>query len=803
MDIPEELGPDALYRRCDSSLFDFETTADLKDGTGIVGQPRAVESIEFAVGMKDEGYNLFALGPPGTGKQFIIEHFLGEQAAKRPVPPDLCYINNFLEPNRPTLLELRAGTSIKLKRDMESLIEEISTALPAAFESDEYQARLHSLQQEFKERHEKRLEELQGRATAKGFTMLQTPVGMVFAPIKEAEVITHESFEKLPKSEQDRLEKGIEELQQDLQGILRRLPRWERELRGKIRQLTQEITDFALGHLIEELREKYSEFPEVMTYLEAVRKDLIQHGKEFVQGQDAAGPATGKPQEGSPMARRYQVNVLIDHTDLEGAPVVYEDHPGYENLIGRMEHISQMGTLLTDFTLIKPGALHRANGGYLLLDARRVLMQPYAWEALKRVLQSGQIKIESLGQALSLISTVSLEPQPVSLDVKVILLGDRMLYYLLCQHDPDFGELFKVAADFDDRLERDAETQKVYARLIGALIRQDELRPFDRTAVARVIEHSSRLVSDSERLSGRIAGVKDLLKEANYWSGIAGDEVVSSADVEKAIDAQVYRMDRVRDQLQKEVLRGTINIDTKGSRVGQINGLAVLQLGQFAFGKPSRITARIRLGKGEVVNIEREVELSGPSHSKGVLILSSFLGARYATDHPLSLSASLVFEQSYSGVDGDSASSTELYALLSAVSEVPIKQSLAVTGSVNQHGEVQAIGGANEKIEGFFDLCNARGLTGDQGVLIPASNVKHLMLRRDVVDAAAAGRFHIYPVETIDQGIELLTGVEAGERDEAGVFKTDSVNDRVQKRLREMAETQMAFSRSAEPREKE
>ena len=744
------------------------------------------------------------MGPPGTGKQFIIEHFLGKEAAKRPVPPDLCYINNFRDPNRPTLLQLRAGTAIKLKQDMDLLIEEISTALPAAFESDEYQARLHSLQQDFKERHEKQLEELQSRAGTMGFTMLQTPMGMVFAPLKEGEVITQDAFKELPEAEQARLEKDIEELQQDLQRILRHLPRWEREARRKIRTLNQEITDFALGHLVEELRDEYSEFSDVVTYLEAVRQDLVLHAKEIIQGQGAQPvQAAGRPQEASPMARRYQVNVVIDNTELDGAPVIYEDHPSYENLIGRMEHIAQMGTLLTDFSLIRPGSLHRANGGYLVLDARRVLMQPHAWEALKRVLQSQQIKIESLGQALSLVSTIALEPEPLPLDVKVILLGDRMLYYLLCQQDPDFGELFKVAADFNDRLNRDADTQRVYARLIGALVHRADLRPFDRTAVARVIEHSSRVVGDSERLSGRISDVKDLLKEANYWSGITGNNVVQAHDVEKAIQAQVYRVDRVREQVQEQVLRGTINIDTEGSRTGQINGLAVLQVGQFAFGKPSRITARIRLGKGEVVNIERKVELSGPSHSKGVLILSSFLGARYATDHPLSLSASLVFEQSYSGVDGDSASSTELYALLSAISGVPIKQSLAVTGSVNQHGEVQAIGGANEKIEGFFDLCMARGLTGEQGVMIPASNVKHLMLRKDVVEAAAAGRFHVYPVETIDQGIELLTGVQAGERDDAGNFEPDSINDRVQKRLREMAKIQVAFARSVESREKE
>ena len=803
MGVPKELALDALYTRCDPASFDFETTADLEDGIDIVGQPRAVESVQFAVGMTHEGYNLFALGPAGTAKQFIVEHFLRQEAARKPIPPDICYVNNFAEPNRPTLLELPAGTAMKLKHDMDSLVEEISTSLPAAFESEEYQARLHSLQQEFKERHEKRLEELQERAKAKDVTMLQTPVGMVFAPVKDDEVITQESFSELPEEEQKRLEADIEELQHELQRILRRLPRWERELRGKARELNREITEFALGHLLDELREKYAEFPALVGYLEAVQQDLIQYAKEFLQAPEppAASPG-GRPQEASPLARRYLANVLIDRTHQQGAPVVYEDHPGYENLIGRMEHISQMGTLVTDFNLIKPGALHRANGGYLILDVRQVLMQPYAWEALKRALQARQIKIESLGQALSMVSTASLEPEPVPLDVKVILLGDRTLYYLLCQHDPDFGELFKVAADFDDRFQRNDDTQQVYARLIGTLARKEELKAFDRRAVARVIEQSARIVGDSEKLSGRIAGLADLLREADYWAGVSGNGSVSAADVGKAIDAQTHRVDRVREQMQDEVLRKTISIDTEGSRVGTVNGLAVLQLGNFAFGRPSRITARARLGKGEVVNVEREVELSGPIHSKGVLILTSFLGARYAANHPLSLSASLVFEQSYSGVDGDSASSTELYALLSAISGVPLKQSLAVTGSVNQHGEVQAIGGANYKIEGFFDLCKARGLIGDQGVLIPASNVRHLMLREDVVEAVRNGQFHVYPVETIDQGIELLTGIEAGERDESGNYPPESINGLVQERLREMARKQVAFAKSVESADK-
>ena len=793
MSVPKELAADALYKRSDPQSFDFETTADIEDGLEIVGQPRAVESVRFAIGMTHEGYNVFALGAPGTGRQFIVEHFLKEEAANRPVPPEFCYVSNFKDPNKPRLLRLPKGTSGQLKKDMIELVEEILTALPAAFESEEFQARLRSTQQEFKERHAQKLEKLQENAKSKNLAMLQTPAGIVFAPVQNGEVISQEAYQEIPAEERSRLEKDIEDSQQALQVIINTLPRLEREVRRRVRELHKEITEFSVGHLLDELREKYAGFSPIVSYLNAVQADLTDTAGEFMQPPD---PQKGmaSPQEGTPAIRRYGVNILVDHSDAEGAPVVYEDHPVHDNLLGRIEHRSQMGTLVTDFNLIKPGALHQANGGFLIIDARRVLLQASSWEGLKRTLKSGQIKIESPGAALGVVSTVSLEPEPVPLDIKVVLIGDRTLYYLLCQHDPDFAGLFKVAADFDDRLDRSAKNEQLYARLIAGLVRKDALRPFERGAVARVIEHSARLAGDSERLSGHIGKLGDLLRECDYWARIADKNTVSIGEVDRAIDAQVRRVDRVQERLREDILRETISIDTAGAQVGQVNGLAVLQMGDFAFGKASRITARIRLGKGEVLDIEREVELSGPIHSKGVLILSGFLGARYAAERPLSLSATLVFEQSYSGVDGDSASSTELYALLSAISGVAIRQTLAVTGSVNQHGQVQAIGGANHKIEGFFDLCNARGLTGDQGVMIPRSNVKHLMLRKDVIEAVAAGQFHVYPIETIDEGIELLTGIEAGQPDDTGLFPPETINGRVDGKLRKLAEAQIEFN---------
>jgi lon-related putative ATP-dependent protease len=797
----------ALYRRCDPNQFDFETTAELEDLTKVIGQSRAVEAIQFGIGIEREGYNIFALGPTGTGKRSLINQFFERRAGDEPVPSDWCYVHNFEQSHKPRALRLPSGKGVELRQDMEQLVEELRTALSAAFESEEYQTRRQVLEEESQEHQQESLEGLQQKAQEQDIALVRTPVGLVFAPMHDGEVLSPEELQEMPEEERKRLQSKVEELQEELQKIMQQAPRWQRELREKVRDLNREITNFAVGGLINEIREKYADLSEVVDYLNAVQKDVVENVRDFLpqdeqqQAIQQAIAARGGPSmsgQDDPALRRYRVNVLVDHSNSSGAPVIFEDNPTYQNLIGRVEHRAQMGALLTDFNLIKPGALHRANGGYLLLDARNVLLQPYAWEGLKRALRSRQARIESVGQMLSLISTVSLEPEPIPLDVKVALVGDRMLYYLLYQADPDFGELFKVEADFDEAMDRNQENEASFARLIGSLARQEDLRPLDRTAVARVIEHGSRMVSDIDKLSTHRRSLFDLLREADYWAGLSGNGVVTAADVQKAIDAQIYRSDRVRERVQEAIQRDTILIDTHGAQVGQVNGLSVIQLGNFAFGRPSRITARVRLGKGEVVDIEREVELGGPLHSKGVLILSGFLKARYVVDQPLSLSATLVFEQSYGGVDGDSASSAELYTLLSAIAQVPIKQSLAVTGSVNQHGRVQAIGGVNQKIEGFFDVCQAKGLTGDQGVLIPESNVKHLMLRQDVVAAVEAGQFHIYPVETVDQGIEILTGVPAGERDDEGNFPAGSINHLVEKRLIEMAEKRVAFTKAEE-----
>jgi lon-related putative ATP-dependent protease len=791
------LAPEALCAHCDPEQFAFKTTAELEDLPDVIGQARAIEALKFGIGIRRSGYNLFALGAPGTGKRTVVRQFLESKASHEPPPSDWCYVNNFNETHKPRVLQLPPGTGVKLRRDVEQLMNDLRAAIPSAFESEEYRTRRQELEEEIKHQQEQLFEDLRKEAESHSIALVRTPSGMAFAPMHKNEVVSPEDYEKLPEAERKRIEAVIATLEEQLAKLIHQIPQWRRAGQLRIRELDREVTMSAVGHLIEEIKKTYASLPAVIEYLDTIQEAVIDNAEDFRRTEEHAEVTfLGIPISrggGEPSLRRYQVNVLVDHSAATGAPVVYEDNPTFAGLIGRIEHIAQMGALVTDFMLIKPGALHRANGGYLMLDVRKVLMQPFAWEGLKRAIGSREIRIESLGQALSLVSTVSLEPEPIRLDAKIVLLGEPLLYYLLSQYDPEFSEMFKVAVDFGMDMRRDEASNQLYARLIGTLARRNQILPLDRAAVARVIEHAARIVEDAEKLTVRMREIMDLLGEADHWARDAGHDIVTAADVERAIEAGIYRVDRIRERLQEVIQRGTLLIDTSGERVGQVNGLSVVDLGNFVFGHPSRITASAHLGKGEVIDIQREVELSGPIHSKGVLILSGFLGARFAPDRPMALSATLVFEQTYGEVEGDSASSAELYALLSALADAPIKQSLAVTGSVNQHGEVQAIGGVNEKIEGFFDVCRARGLTGEQGVLIPSANVKHLMLRRDVIEAVRAGKFHIYPVQTIDEGIEILTGLPAGERDAEGLFPDGSINQRVEIRVITLSEVARAF----------
>jgi lon-related putative ATP-dependent protease len=809
----EPLKAQDLYRECSPDELHFESTAELEDWDGFGHQPRAIQSLEFGTRIDREGYNIFALGEPGMGKYTLVSRIIEDRAGEEPVPDDLCYVNNFEEQYKPHVLLLPAGRGKALSEDMNRLIDEMGNVLRAAFENEENQNRRQRLTQEHADRQQEAIESLQQEAKDRGLNLFRMPGGYAFAPVRNGEVVPPEEYGKLPEEEKKKVEEQAQELMDKAQKVLQKIPQWERDLREELRDLDREITRYAVGPFLNDIRKKYEDVPKAVEYLDAVEKDIIENAQAILRQKEgqpqkmpqqeevlqlgAQGGVAGPSQQtDTSLKRRYQVNVVVDHSERKGAPVVYESNPTYQNLIGRVEHRAHMGTLLTDFNMIRGGALHRANGGYLILDALKVLMQPFAWEGLKRALRSREIKIESLGQIYNLVSTVSLEPEPASLKVKVALLGSPLVYYLLRNYDPEFQKLFKVAADFDYRMDRNDANQRIYGKFIAAVARREKLRPFESGAVARTIEHGARILEDKEKLSVHLQRVADVLREADYWAQQRGGETVSRDDVQQAIDARIYRSDRIRGWMQEQIERGTFLIDTDGSKVGQVNGLSVLSLGDFSFGRPNRITARVRLGKGDVVDIEREVEMGGPIHSKGVLILAGFLGGRYAGNYPLSLSASLVFEQSYSGIEGDSASSAELYALLSAISGLPVKQSLAVTGSVNQHGQVQPIGGVNEKIEGFFDACRGKGLTGEQGVLIPESNVKNLMLRRDVIEAAEQGKFRIFPIRTVDEGITLLTGVDAGETGADGKYPEESVNGIVCRKLEEFAEKQKAFGAS-------
>jgi len=786
--MTEPLPSDRLAHRTDPSRFAFATTAELDDLRELVGQPRAARAVEFGVSMDRDRYHVYVMGPPGTGRHTLVERVIAERASKASRPSDWAYVNNFAAPHRPLALELPPGRGRELRDDLRALIEELQGTIPAVFESEEYSSKVEAVDAEFRDRHERAFSTLGAQATEQGIALLRTPAGFSFAPVKDGEVMSPEDFGKLSAEEQKRIEGAITQLQSQLEHIVRDVLRWRKERLERIKHLNRDMTLLAVGHLVDDMKRRYAGFERVIAYLDAVQADVIENVDDFRKREGPVPTLPGIARGEEPSTRRYEVNLLVDHADSAGAPVINADHPTHQNLIGRVDHIAQLGTLVTDFGLIKPGALHRANGGYLIVDAAKLLWQPFAWEALKRALTRREVRIESLAEMYSLVSTVSLEPEPIPLRLKIILIGERMLYYLLQAYDPEFVQLFRVGADFSDEFERTPENEVQYARLLATVARRDGLLPLGRDAVAASIDFGARLAGDSTKVSANLRRVVDMLGEADFLARQAGRAAVGAEDVRTALEAQRHRADRLREQLHENILRGTIMIDTAGAKIAQVNALSVFDLGDFAFAEPTRVTATTRLGEGQVIDIQREVRLGGAIHSKGVLILASFLAARYSLNHPHALAASLAFEQTYGTVDGDSASLAELCALLSSLAATPIRQSLAVTGSVNQLGEVQAIGAVNEKIEGFFDVCAARGLTGEQGVVIPAANVEHLMLRDDVIAACAAGRFGVYPVRTVDEAIELLTGIPAGAPDAVGALPPETVNARVARRLQELAE---------------
>ena len=787
---PRKLAPGELRHACDPAQFAFATTDELEDFAGILGQARAVEAIRFGVGIERDGYNLFAMGPEGIGRHSIVRRFLEQRAPERETPADWCYVFDFESPDKPRALRLPPGRAPRFKEDLERLVDELRVGIPGAFETEEYRTRLQEIEAEFERGQEGAIESIGARAKDQGIALVRTPSGFGFAPMQDDKVMSPDEFHGLPEERQKEIQAAIGALEAELARAIHQVPKLRREAQRKVRELNRQVIGVTVTSLIDELKADYPDLPAVARYFDSVHEDVLDHAEFFRQSKEGERTTLfgmPEPEVESPLGR-YQVNVLIAHRADGGAPIVYEDNPTHDNLVGRIEHVAQMGTLVTNFMLIKAGALHRASGGYLILDALKVLSQPFAWEALKRAMRAREIRIESLGQMLSLVSTVGLKPEPIPFDTKVVLVGERIIYYLLHAYDPEFAEFFKIVADFEEDMKRGPGSDLLYARVVATIARRERLRPLDRAAVARLVEHGARAAGDAARIALSMRDLADLLRESDHLASAAERAITGADDVEDAIAARRDRQSRIRERVQEEMQQGTVLIATDGERVGQVNGLSVVQLGDFAFGMPNRITARVRQGGGQVVDIEREARLGGPLHTKGVMILTGFLAGRYAAGRPLSLAATLVFEQNYGGVEGDSASAAELCALLSAIAEVPVLQSFAMTGSVNQHGDIQAIGGVNEKIEGFFDLCAARGLSGDQGVIIPAANLRHLMLKREVVDAVSGGRFAIHAVERIDEAVAILCGLPAGERDALGRFPKASLNARVERRLEAFAE---------------
>lgn len=792
-----KLTSDQLYRRCDPAKFDFNSTADLEERLSALGQDRAISAVELGIHIHSRGYNLFCLGPEGTGKTSLVKRILEKEAKNRKTPDDWAYVYNFDEPYKPLAVRFPAGKGSIFAKDIDELIENLSTSLPAIVDSDEYKAALGIIKEKYKSKKDEYINVLQKKAKGKRVSLLHMQMGLVVAPMKDGEVLNPDSFDQLPEDEKKLIMDDLNAMQEEIENATQDLPRWEEKQKKEIDSLRKKFAKTAVKEPIDELREKYKGISSAVKFLKSVQTHILDNVDDFVP-EDKEKAVQPNGAEDDPLQvllskmkqpeddkfDKLKVNVIVKNTPGAGAPVITLDYPTQGNLVGKVERIQQYGALLTDFTLIKAGALHCANGGFLLLDARKVLEQPFAWDSLKRAIASKRVKIEAPSEETS-FTTISLDPEPIPLEVKVVLTGDFEIYDLLCERDPDFRDFFKVEADFGTIMDRTDDNEVEYAKLIGSLSNKKGLRSLNRQAVARVIEYASRLADDADKLTAHISSIGDLLREADYWARKSNSKQIGKNHIEQAVEAQIYRSDRIKKSMLEEIDKGTILMDVKGKRVGQINGLVVYDFSSYSFGKPARITTQVRVGKGDFVDIEREIALSGPIHTKGVLILKSLIANRFAKHTPLSLSASIVFEQSYGGVDGDSASSTEYYCLISAITGLPIKQSIAVTGSINQFGEIQPIGGVNEKIEGFFDVCNHGGLTGKQGVIIPRTNVGNLMLRADIVQAVEDGKFTIYAIDTVDDGIEILTGKTAGKENKNGEFPAGSVNRMVQDSLKE------------------
>jgi len=786
--------PEKLRRVYDPESLDFETTEEVPPLVGWIGQERGVEAINFGISIKSRGYNIFVAGPGGTGRNSTVKSIVQAKAAQESVPNDWCYVNNFKEPDCPRALRLPAGKGREFVRDMDELIADCKVEIPRAFESEEYERRKAEALDSLNQKKSRLFSTLGRKAETLGFTIQVSKTGVMNVPVVGGRAIDSKSYEKLPDEEKARIEANNQKLQDEVAHVLSSIRQLDKEAKEKLRELDRDIAMFAVGDLLERLKQKYKDYEQVCRHLEDVENHIVSNIKLFKSEEEKTSEILGV--KTAPAQSRYdiyRVNLFVDNSDLKGAPVLVEPNPTYDNLFGRVEYKGKLGSMVTDFHMIKPGAVHRANGGYLVVQALDVLRSPFAWDGLKRVIRSGEVRIESAWEQYRAVPSPTLRPEPIPVNLKVIMIGSPVLYQMLYQMDEDFGRLVKVKAHFDLEMDWNDDHVNQYARFVSARCEDGKLLPFHKTAVAAIIEYGSWLAGDQQKISTKFNFISNIISEASYWAREESARLVRDEHVKRAIERKEYRSNMLEEKIQRLIEEGTLMVDTKGSVPGQVNGLSILDLGDYAFGKPSRITAAISLGTKGVINVERQAKMSGRVHSKGVMILSGYLASKFGQDKPLCLSASLCFEQLYDEVEGDSASSTELYALLSAISGVPIKQNLAVTGSVNQRGEIQAVGGVTRKIEGFFDVCKKRGLTGDQGVIIPAQNVKHLMLRHDVVEAVARKQFHIYAVKTIEEGIELLTGMPAGEQGPDGKYPEDTVFGKVDAKLQIMAERMKSF----------
>ncbi|UCE06883.1 MAG: AAA family ATPase [bacterium] len=786
-----ELPIEKLSYYCDPSQFKFKSTAELKPLDEVIGQERAVAAIDFGVDLKSYGYNIFALGPVGAGRTSTIKEAVEQRARLMPVPNDWCYVFNFQNPDQPNSLRLPAGKGRRLLKSMERMISQLKKDIPEVLNSEDYKKQRQAIMQKSRETQHKILSELDNSLKQRGFTLRKVATGLVLVPIKDDQMIAPEQFDSLPTEEKQQLEKVGQELQMELSEEFQSIQKLEAETKEKLERHERRMMRVAIEQPMRSIRQEFKEYGEVIDYLKDVEEDILDHLSDFlpVSGEIANESSIRDLQsDGDATVDRYRVNLIVDNSKTIGAPVIVESNPTYNNLIGRIDRQSKMGMLVTDYSLIKAGSLHKANGGFLIIEAEQLFQSPLAWKALKRALKNESITITDLSEEYSFVSVKTLDPEPIPLDVKLIIIGNYRIYYALLDLDDEFQELFKVKADFNVDMPRTRQNIMNYARFIRNQCERENLMHFDPEAVGRVIEYGVKLTGDQTKLSARFADIHDLLIEANYWANKNHHQLVNGEDVKKAIEAKQYRLNKYENRVQEKIEEGTIFINTTGEKVGQVNGLSVINIGDYSFGRPNRISVRTYLGRSGVISIDREVKMTGPVYNKGVLILSGYLNGKFGQQRQISMSASITFEQSYEGIEGDSASSTELYAILSSLSEFTIKQGIAVTGSVNQLGEVQPIGGVTEKIEGFFNICQAKGLTGEQGVIIPKANVKNLMLNEKVIEAVKNGKFHIYPVTTVDEGIEILTGKKAGKRQRNEKFPKGTVFWSVENKLEDMAE---------------